>query len=92
MFSSFLLFLAVKALVLCSHQFSVKAAFGHQLSMASLLLHRPITEDNDMISLLHDAHIPRYQQDGAVDLLEQSLGHLWRTGLVLHIGNNNFRM
>lgn len=69
----------MKALVLSSHQCGVKAALGQQLSVAALLLHRPVAEDNDVIGLLHNAHIPGYQQDGAVDFLEQGLVDLWRT-------------
>lgn len=74
-----LLVLTVKALVLGLHDVGVKAAIGHELSVAALLLHRAIAEDNDVVGLLHDAHVPGYEQDGAVDLLEQRLVHLWET-------------
>lgn len=75
-------FLPVKALVVGFHQLCVNAAFGHQLSMAALLPHHPIAEDNDVVGLLHNTHVPGYQQDGAVDLFEQSLAHLWETPAV----------
>lgn len=73
------LLIPVEALVLTFYQFTVKSVFGQQLLMATLLFHHAVSQDDDMIRLLHHTHVPGDQQHGAVDgLVQQRLIDLVR--------------
>lgn len=75
----------MEALVLTFYQFTVKSVFCQQLLVTALLLHRAVTQDDDMICLLHHAHVSGYQQHCAVvGLVQQRLVDLMRESAELN--------
>lgn len=73
------LLITVEALVLTFYQFTVKSIFCQELLVPALLFHPAVTQDNDMIRLLHHTHVSGYQQHGAVvGLVQQRLIDLMR--------------